>query len=429
MDELRRAAREALERHFVASRSGGAHVGRISVDVDLDDQRDLVSLRLAPGGGLSWSCTCAETNCRHAAVALELLAGGTVDGLGHLAEPPRAESIMPDLTRSSVPPDVRTVEASDQAERADKAALSAAIDEVITAVMRSGVADGVSATVSEALRGLIEAAPEPLPLGISRWLGRLEQAVVEGQVEAVARVLHGAAQVADDLRAENPDADAERRIVSWLGALTHEGTGVDSMSDRTMVEVAREWLPGVAHAGIERRYLVDMADGHTYREERSPSARTTSLGPCPRVISVGLASVETGASPRRLRLLQYVASPRLDDDTAGQLGHWGVRAFASLVDRYRDAVTAFPGLAEPFALVSPDSVVHDERPHLLDDAGAPLPLTGDDDPSILTSFAELTRVSEPAWVAGRLLDREGTLMMRPLSLAVMREGRLCFNRL
>ena len=86
------------------------------------------------------------------------------------------------------------------------------------------------------------------------------------------------------------------------------------MTDVTLLELAREWVPALERAGIERRYLLDLQDGEMYCEERAPSASATSLGPCPRQLTVWLSLVEPCAPPKRARLLQYAVTPVIEEE-------------------------------------------------------------------------------------------------------------------
>jgi hypothetical protein len=266
-----------------------------------------------------------------------------------------------------------------------------------------------------------------VPLGISRWVGRLREALGARDAEATARVLDGAVRVGEDLARPEPDAEARRRILSWMGALSHEVEGVKRVSDLTLVELAREWLPGVDAAGVERRYLLDLDSGEVYREERAAEALSASLGPCPRLINAGLATVEQGATPQRIRLLQYATTPGIESDVWDRVAGWSLRSFEPLVERYREAVRVFPGLAEPFVLVTPDAIEGDDVPLLVDDAERPLP--GEGDRATLSALRRSAADGEVAWVAGRLVDPGGRLSIAPLAIGTLREGRLCYAQL
>lgn len=422
MKRFKDAAARALQGSYGGQIDPDGVVERLSVDVQLGGHREIVSMRLS-GDRLLWSCTCGELECEHAQTALGMVsdAADTLD-----PEQRRITAVYEPAPASGA--DVRTVEQSDQAVRADTAGLRSILEDVLGAVVRSGVAGGMSPAIEEALERLVKAAPSPLPLGISRWIGRLKDGLARHDVDAVARVLDGATRVVEDLADKQPPEDALRRIVSWLGALSKHAGDVERISDRTMLEVAREWLPGVERAGVERRYLVDLGSGEVFREERSRAAQTASLGGCPRVVNVGLASVERGANPRRIRLLQYATTPAVDDGAWNQLAQWASRRFEPLATGYREAIEAFPGLAEPFALVAPDSLSGGDSPVLLDESGRPLPCAGD--PAVLMHLADRAgSPHRPLWICGRLVDPGGVLALVPLSAAVNRHGRLCYTQM
>ncbi len=394
-----------------------AAVDRVIVEVALDGQRHMVAIGLQDDT-LNWTCTCGQRSCAHARAAFAWVCEGGPGTQPDVAEP--AEESVP-VRRSSWPPDVRTAKPDGEAQSIEAATLAAALEDVITAVARTGTeAEEPSASVDEAIERLMSAAPRPLPLGVARWVGRLKKALSKRDVVAVARVLQGAAQFADDLRTGHADGDARRRLVTWLGASVGDAEGVERISDHMLFEVAREWLDGVESSAIERRYLVDLTSGETYREERSRGAQEASLGPCPRLVAVGLATVERGIPPRRIRLMQYSVSVGIDAKAWSQLASWASRRFDALAEMYGNALGAFPGLAEPFALIAPARVEREQGLVPLDIASRPLPLATAEDPSsqgFLQARAELGQV---AWLAGRLVDAHGTLMLRPLSVAVVK---------
>ncbi|HEX2678062.1 MAG TPA: hypothetical protein VHM19_15515, partial [Polyangiales bacterium] len=66
---------------------------------------------------------------------------------------------------------------------------------------------------------------------------------------------------------------------------------------------------------------------------------------------------------------------------------------------------------------------------LLDAATRRLTLVADDDLGVLRRIDELTAGVTPAWVAGRLLDRQGQLLLRPLALGILRGEELRHERL
>src|SRR5262249_44395048 len=144
-------------------------------------------------------------------------------------------------------------------------------------------------------------------------------------------------------------------------------------SDLSLLELAREWLPGFERAGIERRYLLDLDHGNVYREERAPGAQTSSIGPCPRLLTVWLASVEQSAPQERIRLLQYAVSPVIENSSFEYVAEHAEHSFLGLLERYRVGLRTFAGLTEPFALIAPASF---DGTGFADEHGAVLPLLG-----------------------------------------------------
>jgi hypothetical protein len=421
MKAFKRAAQAAFERVYGGNAGRHGEIERLSVDVEVEGRREIVSL-LFRADELSWSCTCAQSDCAHARAALAFLSDAErapqEDRITELWEQPVATSA-----------DRRTVMHSDQAALADMPALAEILEDLLMAVVRAGVGAGSSAALDDALQRLVSAAPAPLPLGVSRWIGRLKRALAAHDADEAARLLAGASLLIEDLRGGSGDPRARQRVLSWLGSLSHDVAGVARMTDRTLIEVAREQLPGLERAGLERRYLVDLSDGAVYREERAPSAKTASLGPCPRLVNVWLASVEQGAPPQRIRLLQYAVTPVIDAEAWRSLASRAVSDFDALLASYRTAQSEFPGLCEPFAVLAPARVERDGETLLVDAKGRLLPLAHPENPAALRYLDTLTASQTPAWIAGRLVDHDGVLMVAPLGAAMMRDGRLCYAQM
>jgi len=418
MDPLRKAAADALATFDVPARPG-ARVARLNAELDLDGSHELLSLRLEPDG-LRWHCSCGQARCAHAAALLAILAD---------AAPPAAAArpgSVPPTPRSSLAPERRIVEHTDRARNVDRSALAAALRDVVTAVVRGGVRAESTASTREALERLIAAAPEPLPLGVSRWVGRLREGLSRGDVTNVARLLEGASNLTIDLRKAAPEPDARQRGVSWLGAMAHDPLDVDRLTERSMLEVGREWLAGVERASLERRYLLDLDSGEIFREERARGGGAASLGPCPRIVQVAYAEAERAAPPRRVRLLQYTSTPFVPDASWDQLRTWSTRDFALLGARFREGVRSFAGLCEPFAMVLPVEVEREPAPVLLDDARHQLPLVDTED-GVLRYLQD--HPGTPTWFAGRLEEHRGVIMLRPLSCGFTVEGRFHFERI
>jgi hypothetical protein len=421
MSAFRRAAQAAFERAFARVPGTGAEVERASIDVALGGVREIVSFTLR-GGELSWSCTCAQEACAHAQAALALLGG-----LPARAEVPATRSSQTDLV--AVNPDRRTVEPAAPSAEANTAELREVLSDLITAVVRSGSAGGLSPTVEEALGRLARTARSPLPHGLNRWGGRLKRALTDADNDEVARLLHGASQLVGDLQAAAPAPAARSRLLSWLGTPAHDDSAdVMRLTDVSMLELAREWVPALERAGIERRYLLDLQHGEIYCEERAPSAAGASLGPCPRQLTVWLSLVEPCAPPKRARLLQYAVTPVIEEEAWQSVAQRAQRDFDAVIARYRETLATFAGLCEPVALLAPARFDADAPlPALIDAHGRELQLQCS--PSLLAHVRRTLANADVLWMAGRLVDRFGLLGFLPLSAAVLRHGRLCYARM
>jgi hypothetical protein len=429
-ERLREAARQALPQLGSRSADGASSGGvdRVTLDIVIGDRREVVTVRLQQGA-LCWSCTCGTNPCEHVQVALTWIGGAP-------AEKPVRERTEIDLNRAasawshlSWPPDLRTIGDFDQAARINLAALANYLEELIVTAARTGSGAGLTEGVAGAINRLIELMPRPVPVGVSRWIGRLRVAFEDHSVEGVARLLHGASRLVADLRLARRDPVALERFVSWLGAHSDDKRTIERISDRSLLEVAREWMDGTERADIEKRYLVDLNDGEIFLEERTREQSSASLGPCPRLVTVGLAVAEQGARPRRIRLLQYATAVSIPAESWGHVSAWASRAFAPLRDVYQQSILKYPGLSEPFAVIAPARLVHDPLPVPLDESGHPLPLAAARDPYAIRVLDALASNQRPEWIAGRLVDAQGTLMMRPLSMAVVIGGELRHFRL
>jgi hypothetical protein len=419
MEALRRAAEQLLvELGEEPELLGSVQIERLSCDVQIGRQQELVSLRLRDGR-LYGSCSCAALGCAHVRQALRLLVG-TPQNDGTRRSTSRLERVV-----AETPAAVSGKELALESNRV----LSEALEDVVTAVVRAGVASERAASVLETLSRVEVAAGNPLPFGVRRWLGRMREALDAREVNSVAHALNAAATLAADVRAPQPDAKARKRTVAWLGASSAEGIeGVERITDRVLIEVAREWLTGTERAQIERRYLVDLQSGEAFREEGVRRERPASLGGCPRSIEVGLAEVELGGAPRRLRLLQYTTTPRIDRASWDLLAAFGQRDSDAVLMAYRSAQRELGALAEPFALVVPRAVQHTPQLALRLDRGPALPLA-DEDAGVLRRFEILLGSGGLCWVAGRLLDRAGQLLLKPLAVGVVDDDHIRHERL
>jgi len=312
--------REAAIRHLRAlgTTTPGGSVRRLTMDIKVDGQIEMVSLSLRDG---EVQCVSSDghNDGRHVVAALEFVAGLTQ----------RDDSLPPGTEEST---GWRSLKAPQQSDLAD------ALDELLTAVTRVGIDKARYApSVDAALECVVEVAAEPTPPGLGRFIGRLRQEVLSGQPRRAARILEGAARLAEALRVETPTDASEQRVRAWLGTRPGSVPEIELLHDRTMIEVAREWLPGSKRASVERRYLIDLTAGAIYREDR-PDQAAASLGPCPRQIHVGLAEVEPGPAPQRIRVLQYEVRPEVPAESWSRLYQVARRSFAQLTETYRAEV-------------------------------------------------------------------------------------------
>ncbi len=392
--------REAAIRHLRTRGeiSSEGLVRRLTMDIDVDGQIEMVTLSLREG---ELQCVSSDGNNdgRHVIAALEFIAG--LDQRDD-SQPPGTEGVLG--RRSLDPPQPN--------ELAD------ALDELLIAVTRVGIDKARYApSVDAALEGVLEAAAQPTPAGLGRFIGRLRHEVLSGQPRRAARILEGAARLADALRVESRTEESEERIRSWLGARPGSVPELELLYDRTMIEVAREWLAGTKRAGVERRYLIDLTAGTIYREDR-PSQAMASLGPCPRQIHVGLADVEPGPAPQRIRILQYEVRPEVPLESWERLHQIARRSFAQLTETYRRAVQAYPTLAEPFALIAPYRIEHDQGFIAIDSEGHRLAMERTERRgSVLAFYDLLDQGIQPTWLAGRLTDVASTLCISPFAFA------------
>ncbi|MBC7173424.1 MAG: hypothetical protein H5U40_13375, partial [Polyangiaceae bacterium] len=397
MSTLAQAARRAIRRLDVAREarqasdpSSSARVDRVSLEVVAEGRAEIVSVSLRDGRLLCFSSDGREDG-PHVIAALRLLAGledasATVE-LG--------------------PSDPATAASSAHAHR-----VASELDDVLTAIARVGIIDADSApSVIEALGRLSASSGSIAALDPSRWVGRLRAACARRDVDVVARLLDGAARVSADLRNEGT-GQARGIFGAWAG---HASNGTP-MHERRMVEIGREWLTGLVRAEIQRRYLVDLETGSLYREERRRD-HSASIGTCPRELAVGLATATPGVQPCALSLLQYEVSPFISDESWRLLEGHAERDIEAITERYRQEQRSFPGLAEPVVLFAPSSILRTPSFALVDERGRALPIARHDDaPAAMLLEAECEG-RQPTWVAGRLVDLGGALLLAPVAAA------------
>lgn len=414
--QLHEAAKLVLDRLGPGVAGIRGDIDRLTIDVVHAGEREMVSFRVR-GADLTWSCTCGAVDCDHAVIGMRLLAAEPLPG-GSSIPPRRSEP--PDGRASTT--DTRGLALTDRPLPADHMALTEALQDVITAVVRTGVAATGAPSVFESLERLAAAAPEPLPLGVSRWIGRMRLALNDHNVDLVARMLDGAARLVDDLRHGACDDDGRARVTCWLGADANNRESVVALSDRVMIELGRELLDGATRAGIERRHLLDIASGRLYREERMRGSLVSSLGTCPRIVHVGLAEVERGTGPERIRLLQYASSPHVPAFRWQEARSWATPNFAGLATHYATALAKFPGVAEPVALVSTQGLTRRGDWKVADDEGRELPLFGGAPGNLDALEQRLEGDGKPGLLYGRLVDRGDVIHLRPISFGLLHES-------
>jgi hypothetical protein len=298
--------------------------------------------------------------------------------------------------------------------------LSDVLSDIVLAVTRAGVQEGISAGVSEALERLPEHAPPATATGLRVWVGSLRSALEARDGAATVRALAAASAMIDALRKVSPGPVADAHVVTWLGVAPTSGISSERATERTYMELAREHRPGLARAGVEERYLIDLDTGELFREDRAAND-TASLGPCPRVVSIGLAHIEPGMPPRRIRLLQYTTTPLVDPSTWQRVTKFALPRFEPLLARYQEHMASGAGLSDMLVLVKPAGVHSGERAHLLDDDGRALLLTGAEGSATrLESFMSAT---EPQWLLGRVLAQNDMLSIVPLAASGLSQGK------
>ncbi len=425
VEDIGAAARRALDamgESASGDRKGG--VARVVLDVTIDGRTEMVTVMMRDGE-IVLSSTDGQSRGPYVLEALRLLAAAAFELPKGVRTSP---GDLPGERVSLIGPEGRG--GDPQTASSKKQALADALEDVVVAVARAGVREASDApAVREALERLSSTLPSPVSLATSRWLALLRVGLGSKDVVGVARTLDGACRLAEDLRADSIDERARRRLVAWLGAAAEVPGAVERMSDRTMIELGREHLAGAERSSIERRYLFCVDTAELFREERARASAGGSVGPVPRLVTVGLAEAEDGATPRAIRLLQYSVvnvPPRSDVERVRESAK---RSVADLAADYERSIERYPGLAEPFAIFAPARVVKEPAPALLDSEGTPLPLARADDAGRSAALLAYLGDKSPEWVAGRLVDAEGTLLMIPLSVGLRVEDRVAIRRI
>lgn len=393
--------------HARLSAFGERGVRRVSVDVSGEQ----VSFTLREARVVA-VCTCAVEGCEHQALAIRLL-----------MEPgePHETFVAPAAVkhRSSMRPPAAQSEATQ---------LAGAIEELCLATARAGVSAQDSPSIRAALDQLQHAPVQAPSLSLSRFIGRFQNALALGEIGELASLLAGAQAWAKEQERGLLSTEVASRTRAWLGARVADAG--DSLTDVTLVELGREWLTGLTRSAIERRYLVDLADGQLYCEERRRADQDVSVGPCPRVVQVSYAALERAVLPPRTNLLQYAITLEPGTEHWQRLAELGEADMSALRTSYAHALEACPGLAEPVVLfaardcgkVSPSSSLRDAsgtRLTLRDDAGAPL---GD-------TVRTLSGEGEVVWLLGRLRLLSSGLALRPISALLRLESGYRLRRI
>lgn len=365
------------------------------MEVEADGRLETVILSLRDGHLQCVSSDGAQ-NGPHVVAALRLIAGQD-----------RGEPMDVSTTPSEPVPEPA---AARLAELAD------ALSDLLTAVARVGASGALHApSVDAAIERVLEAGPAPTPAGLGRFVGRARRALQTADTWMVARLLEGARQLVEAIRSEATTDEQRLVLDAWLGTSIRSTPLFESLYDRTLVEVGREWLSGTERASVERRFLIDVQTGTPYREDRYRHA-VASLGACPRELHVGLAEREPGPSPERVRLLQYEVRAEVRTETWTRVAQVAHQSFAAITEGYKRAVTARPALCEPFVLVRPYRFEQNGVFMAFDAEGHPLVLDrGERRGAVLAFYDLLEEGLEPSWLAGRLTDHGGTLCLSPLS--------------
>ncbi|MEO0322015.1 MAG: hypothetical protein AAF447_03590 [Myxococcota bacterium] len=400
-----RAAAEArLAGLAGATRDGSAAgpraaVRRVSVEVEVAGRSELVVLAFAGDGGLRAVASDGAQEGPHVEAALAWLASGE-DAPGTAARSGRV---------SVVPGPAPGAPAGDRGELAD------ALDELLTTAVRLGAQRAADAGLEEATERLLAAAPTPPPWALARALGRLRAAAVREDLGAWARVLDGMGRLALALR-------EGRR--TWLDDETPERVPA-TLTDRRLVELGRERVAGLSRGSLERRLLVCVRSGEVFAERLSPG-ETGSVGPCPRVVEVGLAE-RLPAPTAGLRLLQYSVRADVPAEVHARLRELAAPRLAPLLAAAQAAWRDAPVRAEPFAIVATTSVrgpTPREPRGRLEAADGALALSGD-----AGIGARLAALSGLHFVTGRLVPRDTHLAFRPLMAGGERDGAPYLERL
>lgn len=387
------------------ARHGERGVRRVSIDVLGEHvtftRRD---------AGVQAVCSCGAEGCEHYRAALRFFGDEPAAGLLPAPGPKQRASSRPAASAHG-----------------DAEAVAEALEELCLATARAGISAHDSPSIRAALDQLIASAPQPLPLCLLRFIGRLHDALELGEAAGAAQLLSGAQRWAEEVRRRDRSPESAARRRAWLGTLEDEAPAL--LTDVALVEIGREWLTGLTRSSLERRYLVDVANGRLYAEERRRGEQDISVGPCPRLVHAAFGELDTATEPPRARLLQYTVSPEPGEAQWERLAELGETRLPELLARYADALQRCPGLAEPVVLFAPRELGDGGASCLRDATGARLALRDDRDAAVADTLRELAAGADVVWVAGRLKGTSAGLSLRPISLLARRQGKIRLLRI
>ena len=359
--------------------SPSVEVERLVIEVTVGTRRGLVTASLREGRAFFVDETGATTGplVQGARAWLEsLLVSGTAGG------PPESLREL----RMSLPPRLNEADA---------------LRDFALTFWRSGIAGAKRGALEDSLRQVRLAASKTAQ---ARWIARFQQALLAEDVQCLAHLLRG--------------------------ALSPSKASTVTLSDLRLVEVAREHVDAKSARQLERRTLIDLADGKAYCEERMQGA-VASIGPMPRVLEVGLGEAQLGVSPPSLSIHQYTLQATLDAATGRQLEALAERDIRRLMERVDMELAAHPGFAEPVFLIAPSTWGSDTRREQLDvrDASDVALCFSDEDLAACLALLDVLRDRMPAWLVVRAAPRRGLHAFVPLSVGYLEDGAWVVRRL
>lgn len=405
---------DLLERLRVAllrAKGAAPHVTRLRVEVALEDDRHELITFMLKGDSLRMVCSDAQAEPSLKSAAFKLFTAAT------------GAPMPQELGTSILSMSEATATTSGRAVTDGDLSLGECLRDVVTAVARLGAEEAPeSPSLNAALTRMLETAPEPLPFGLTRWIGRLAYTLEHGDATTQASVLLGAGLTSKALES-SPDNDPDRRLLVWVGERPLKPGQTERLQGRELVELGRERLTGLKLHGLERRYLLDLKTGETFKEEHRTEdghlSAGASAGPSPRQIHLDLGEVEVAGVPRRIHLLQYRVTIGIEPDTLSKLQHFATRDFSGMAELMAQSLGAFPALAEPVALIAPAKV----ETMLWDDKGKSIAMTERERTGNSQLLRKLALEEEVQWVFGRLLEERGQLTLAPISACVGSKGQ------